>query len=99
MTQHTPAPWITGGCSGRMIRSRDSYLEDGFLADVYTKANAQFIVRAVNAHDALVEACETLVAGLKTHECQMCGYPWAEHHESCQVLAAQKALALAEVKS
>ena len=51
--------------------------------------------QAVNAHDALVAALRNLVAGLKTPECQMCGYPWDAHHESCQVLAAQKALALA----
>jgi len=62
------------------------------------KADAEFIVLACNSHDALVEACKALVAierRKSTNECLMCGDPWNAHHESCQVLAAQKALALA----
>jgi hypothetical protein len=53
-TEHTPTPWVLGGASGRMITTPDGYSGDGFLADVDTLANAEFIVRAVNSHDNLV---------------------------------------------
>lgn len=49
--KHEPTPWILGGCSGRMITTPNGYMGDGFIADVDTKANAEFIVRACNSHD------------------------------------------------
>ena len=55
-TQHAPTPWKLGGASGRMITTPEGYVGDGFIADVDTRANAEFIVRAVNAHEALLEA-------------------------------------------
>ena len=57
---HEPTPWITGGCSGRMITTPSGYCGDGFIADVDTKDNAEFIVRACNSHDELLEACRQL---------------------------------------
>lgn len=54
--KHAPTPWIIDGCSGRMITTPGGYY--GFIADVDTKANAAFIVRAVNNHERLVEALE-----------------------------------------
>jgi hypothetical protein len=58
-------PWITGGCSGRMITRPDGYFGDGFLADVDLLNNARFIaesrqalphwiVRAMVAEKALI---------------------------------------------
>jgi len=39
-------PWILGGCSGRMITTPDGYVGDGFIADVDTLANADFIAHS-----------------------------------------------------
>lgn len=62
-TAHTPTPW----------RIEDDTIKAGkndtHLFDIYecpglgvaAEANAAFIVRAVNSHDTLVEALETLV--------------------------------------
>lgn len=60
--RHTPEPWVLGGCSGRMITTPSGYVGDGFIADVDTLANAQFIVTACNSHDELLAACKELLA-------------------------------------
>lgn len=54
----TMGPWILGGISGRMITTQSGYMGDGFIADVDTFENAEFIVRACNAHHDLIEALE-----------------------------------------
>lgn len=66
-TQHTPTPWHL---SEPPLKENFIYDEDGLLiADVNgffkreaaeNSANADFIVRACNAHDELVEALENL---------------------------------------
>lgn len=48
-----PGPWITGGCSGRMITTPTGYVGDGFIADVDTKANAMLIAAAPEMYDWL----------------------------------------------
>ena len=51
--QHTPTPW-NKKYQGNLIRDKN----DSVLAEVIDTSNAAFIVRAVNSHDALVEALE-----------------------------------------
>ena len=72
MTEATPRPWTLEGDSLN-IHSGDPWTGDsvwiastngrvgehGFPSDASAKANAALTVRAVNAHDALVEAVET----------------------------------------
>jgi len=67
MSEHTPGPWHVGHdmqtirCkSGDPVAYRT---ENPFPASV-NAANAAFIVRAVNSHEALVEALETAAAQL-----------------------------------
>jgi hypothetical protein len=69
MTSHTPTPWELFDCNGiiaiRNPRARSSKSEiifwSGFDASHYPRqaaANAAFIVKAVNNHEALVKALE-----------------------------------------
>ncbi len=63
MSEHTPTPWQT---RGMLIISEDTkeYLADCETGDVDSeKANTDFVVLAVNAHDALVAACEAIEDG------------------------------------
>jgi len=54
--EHTPTPWLAG-CDGYVIRVRPGTTNE-VIAEVNTIANAEFIVRAVNSHDALLEAAK-----------------------------------------
>lgn len=45
--------------------------------NVRAHANAEFIVRACNAHDELLEACETLLADVEAHERRTGTPQWA----------------------
>lgn len=73
-----------------MIRSRPSKSE--------TEANAAFIVRAVNSHDALVEALEGLRSWAAEAQKRLPVETWAdlESHGTVQILDATAALALAK---
>lgn len=70
---HTPTPWEQHGCAvyqadkwedgvnngGRLIANTFPYeTEPTIYPNDQDEANAQLIVRAVNSHAALVEACE-----------------------------------------
>lgn len=61
-TKHTPTPWDMTGDSKAIVSFYDNHLHEIAKMIGQTeygwskKANAAFIVRAVNAHDALVEA-------------------------------------------
>lgn len=60
--QHTPGPWHV---NGQWIDNYDSEPVCHLPPDATYKnrdANAAFIVRACNSHDALVEALENLLA-------------------------------------
>lgn len=69
-TTHTPTPWNTAGVSNPDSDQRMSVwgpISEGkqsgeWVAKDIRPANAAFIVRAVNAHEALVEALERTVA-------------------------------------
>ncbi len=65
--KHTPTPWRLGGCSGRMVRPDCFYGGDGFIADVDTTPNADFIVRAVNAHDEMLAALKKAQTFIEAH--------------------------------
>jgi len=58
--KHTPTPWhVTVNRAQDLVCAGDEVVADcasGDLPDI-TKANAEFIVRAVNCHDELVSAC------------------------------------------
>lgn len=68
-TKHTPTPWAVDFRTDRDIvqlpRGGDpenaNDLNNDSLAIAHTDADAAFIVRAVNAHDALVAALRALV--------------------------------------
>jgi len=75
---HTPTPWKF---EDEYVRADALNGDEGgnIVADVYTRpshshspemeANAAFIVRAVNAHDALVEALEIMVGSYEDRQC------------------------------
>lgn len=82
--QHTPTPWLLDGrlvyslqddARGRPTNRFSAHLDPGFGRDGLTPdteldANAAFIVRACNAHEALVAALKGVlrVADRKTDE-------------------------------
>ena len=55
--KYTSGPWITDGCSGRMIQPQDKKGLDYWIADCDTKANANLIASAPE----LLEALKNLV--------------------------------------
>lgn len=58
-TKHTSTPWLV---AGHLIVS-ESGTSIAEIRPLRAEANAEFIVRAVNAHDALLDACKAI------HEC------------------------------
>lgn len=61
-TQATPRPWTVTLQGDRWrVRGNHSTGTEQHVVHVYNKANATLIVRAVNQHDALVEALEDLL--------------------------------------
>jgi hypothetical protein len=72
-TTHTPGPWKAGEAAWFRGRAHDDTESGkrpitstapgarGVIANVYGRANAEFIVRACNAHDGLLEALKSLV--------------------------------------
>jgi hypothetical protein len=57
-TKHTPLPWVIHERTGRFhLTSQDN---------AESKANAEFICRAVNNHYELLEACKAAVIYLKS---------------------------------
>lgn len=60
--EHTPIPWKSINNDG-VIRS-----QKGDFATVTFGNNAEFIVKAVNAHEALLTACKYVLAVLKQYD-------------------------------
>ena len=65
MTQHTPGPWTTDELGtvtseGRYIAACEHFNNPSQVV----KANAEFIVRACNAHDELLDVCQRLHAAM-----------------------------------
>lgn len=72
---HTPTPWKTDPDLGNQcvlgpdgVQTADCSIfvnpKFGNRTDAINEANAAFIVRAVNSHDALVKACDKAAAVL-----------------------------------
>jgi hypothetical protein len=101
-TKHTPIPWRVipdtlgsiedknGLCVAQTqqtkpVRSAEDHAE--------RLANAEIIVKSVNAHEALVEACrKSLKNGCSCHSSIMPNW----HAEKCHILDVKAALRLAE---
>ncbi len=61
---HTPGPWFVGkkGRTGARVFSTQHGVDGIVCAQIENRANAAFIVRACNSHNALVDVCECLAA-------------------------------------
>ena len=85
-TGHTPTPWIfkEGYHNNSMIYSENAELISVFQDD--NKANAQFIVKACNAHEELVKALKKALDIIENE------YPECQQHEfDCLRQALKKA--------
>ena len=78
-TKHTPLPWTTDGrtlvqeVDGKSYWSGQPYIADCLISQSMrepgnTKANADFICRAVNNHYELLEACKAALQAMRTIE-------------------------------
>lgn len=81
-TKHSPLPW-TADISDRATDGSDCWVvdgPDGSIAEMMCpadieQANAEFIVRAVNAHEALMEVAYALIGGVEIcPNCNNVGY-------------------------
>lgn len=104
-TKHTPTPWRH--CSCGKCGLIWSLVADCIVADANVhgegyephpvhderQANAAFICRAVNSHDALVKACEDALLKIEANQSENCD-------DDCGwcAIAEQLRAALAEVK-
>jgi hypothetical protein len=93
----TPRPWIAHGIIVRRVETgltiavmnNDSEMlslkpsEQDRMRMANARANAALIVRAVNAHDRLVEACEAIASDLN-----MARGPWDDFNHVNGVLSA-----------
>lgn len=122
---HTPGPWKSEKQGRRhwAILCDSSLLDDsrrteiiaeiedpvGYMSAEENAANAEFIVRAVNAYDELLAACRSLIegrvnedSGVSVHPsgrfCTVCGLNSTQkvHSSVCPVSLAESAIARAE---
>ncbi len=70
MTKHTPGPWTVSVGKKSRIMAREIILAEcwdevyGPETQAESEANAAFIVRACNAHEDLLNACEVALSQL-----------------------------------
>ena len=60
MSEHTPTPWrvlIQTGFNPLLLDDNDK-----IVGEIHSPAAANWVMRAVNAHDALVEALTAIIA-------------------------------------
>ena len=90
-TRHTPGPWkvhsdgeITDA-TGALVADVNLFHSNG------ARANARFIVRACNAHDAMYEALKKYVANDNDLRagCTIDAQDWAEAHQFGSVALAK----------
>lgn len=97
---HTPGPWKTGGVMTRVEVLPDGWNMPMCVADCHTKsapnseaervANAAFIVRACNSHDALVAAlCRAVDASNAHNAGGHIDYDWIGEAERALALATK----------
>ena len=93
--QHTPTPWIADDFPKEiLIRAEDGSFIMAMRKSLYPSekiANANIIVKAVNNHDKLVEALESIVITINSHT-----YPLGQ--KGVKVIEEAKQL-LTELKS
>jgi hypothetical protein len=103
MGTHTKTPWrvhdefiLAGGegRGGKVIAMNHDRIH--YEAESDNLANAAFIVRAVNAHDALVAACEELCFHLEANELVNRPDNPCNHYDQPAYDRAQAALRLAK---
>jgi len=70
--KHTKTPWVSGPCCGGedypytiITKGMETVVIVPKQENGVMEANAQFIVKAVNCHDELLEACKGLL--MQTH--------------------------------
>lgn len=75
MSKATPRPWrvddegfIKYGRHSDYLKLQSAWIEDAWINDKEAIANAALIVRAVNSHDALVEACREFARKVEAGE-------------------------------
>ena len=63
MSNHTPTPWFVGkkGRTGQRVFATQQGTDGVVATGIENHANAEFIVRAVNAHDDLLRALQAFV--------------------------------------
>lgn len=102
---HTPGPWqleynphysrheLRGGLKGvdgrHIFGHFQGWSADGVTTEDEDNANAQFIVKAVNCHDALLEACKVALGTIE----------WLESHGSERAQASKDAITDAITKA
>lgn len=102
-TQHTPTPWEFQWSpnEGYNVTSRDtgiSVFDSQEFTDKPTKENAEYIVRAVNSHDALLKIVEQI--SKKHCRCRQVNFmrPQNAAIKTCQSCRAKEAIKQAEGK-
>lgn len=72
ITKHTPTPWAISSNGFNIYGPPDAEGQVTFVASIFRKpiqdiedANAEFIVRACNAHDELLAACKATLKYLQ----------------------------------
>ncbi len=92
MTGHTPTPWAN--CEGAIFRVIDSrgftvatVASDSDLRDQW-EANAAFIVKAVNCHDALVQFAEFIRDGYERTDINHVDFRVGAYKAALDVLAS-----------
>jgi hypothetical protein len=96
--EHDPTPWKTANtyAGGPLVVCRADGLTlvvEGHSSAQW-KANAEFIVRAANNHEGLLEACEALCAEA-VGQCPLCLID-ESHAADCPVRLAEAAIAKAK---
>lgn len=91
-TKHTPTPWRV---SYRATTDGNiSYRIVGVTLDSLSKENAEFIVRAVNSHEALLDAVKKTMATIADDSVTDAQFRYLLNHEHFHILA--NAIAQAE---
>lgn len=97
-TKHTPTPYKTkhlgGGTVGLALVNADYEINGLKLGCIYASKDAEFIVRACNSHDELVEANRLAISWLK----KVPAYIDSSVHASMPIAELEHALAKAEGK-
>lgn len=99
---HTPTPWIFNQNKGCIEVNGEKLLVNGVSLPCgnhpesnHATANAQFIVRACNAHDELVAALKLALCQLKVWNSTI-SQSWEFYRKSPEIQKIEQALANAE---